>query len=206
LLKWLEKRKKKREGPRNSKTGSSFNSEILHVSGVSGVSSSNEVTGQNQDRDASTRSDFDSEPFTKSKSEDSLDRNKKIRFASSDSDTDEPKVRFASSDDDVITKKEVYANPANSESRIRKVNAARGIRASCESTDVDVSDVFDADSDSEATIEPELLSSTNAEQEAEKEQVLASKKRGKEMFNATIDLATGEVRTRLARRRNSPPP
>lgn len=206
LLKWLEKRKKKREGPRNSKTGSSFNSEILHVSGVSGVSSSNEVTGQNQDRDASTRSDFDSEPFTKSKSEDSLDRNKKIRFASSDSDTDEPKVRFASSDDDVITKKEVYANPANSESRIRKVNAARGIRASCESTDVDVSDVFDADSDSEATIEPELLSSTDAEQEAEKEQVLASKKRGKEMFNATIDLATGEVRTRLARRRNSPPP
>jgi len=78
LIKYFETRKKIRKNKKDSKGGSSsFNSDILHVSGISGVSSSNEVSGEIQNRNASTQSDIDlSEPFTTSK----------VRFAASGAD------------------------------------------------------------------------------------------------------------------------
>lgn len=111
LIKHFEEKKKKRQGRKNSKTGSSFNSDILHVSGISAELSSNEVAGENQNRDGSTRSDLDlSEPFTKAKPDpDISERGAKVRFAGDKSEESQfpTKVRFvADNNDRFVGKKE----------------------------------------------------------------------------------------------------
>ena len=111
LIKHFEEKKKKRQGRKNSKTGSSFNSDILHVSGISAELSSNEVAGENQNRDGSARSDLEvSEPFTKAKPEpDISDRGAKVRFAGDEPEESQfpTKVRFvADNNDHFVGKKE----------------------------------------------------------------------------------------------------
>ena len=58
--------------------------------------------------------------------------------------------------------------------------------------------------ESEETIDPALLSSITSDEEDEKEESSAAKESGGklvELHNATIYLATGEVRTRISTRR-----
>jgi len=84
LIKYFEQKNKLRKGRRNSRNGGSFNSDILHVSGVSGGSSSNEViANDNMNRDTSIRSDLElSEAFMKPKPDsDTIEPRKKTRFA-----------------------------------------------------------------------------------------------------------------------------
>jgi hypothetical protein len=197
-------RKKERKNKKNSNSrggSSSFSSDILHVSGISGVSSSNEVSGENQNRDASTRSDIDlSEPFT----------NMKVRFAASGVDDEKEsqfptKVRFVNDDE-----KSDDSEPLKSDGRIPTVKLTLSKDDNEGSTEEEISDVFyldDKSVDSDETIDPDLLSPTLSEEELEKVELRSAKENGDELVelhNATIDLATGEVRTRMAVRRVKP--
>jgi len=219
LLKFFEQRKKRREGRRNSRTGSSFNSDILHVSGISCASSSHEVSGEMINRDNSTKSDLDlSDPFTKSKPD--VDTPPKVRFATSDTHIGEKpqeittKVRFESSkvrftsdhNNSVNEKKGDDSEPVKPKVEIKTVGVSV---KTVQKREVELRNGYELKkSDSEETIDPALLSSSiTTEDEEEKIELPMSKKTGNkrlELHNATIDLATGEVRTRPVPRRVSP--
>ena len=159
------------------------------------------MSGENQNRDASTRSDIDlSEPFT----------NMKVRFAASGVDDEKEsqfptKVRFVNDDE-----KSDDSEPLKSDGRIPTVKLTLSKDDNEGSTEEEISDVFyldDKSVDSDETIDPDLLSPTLSEEELEKVELRSAKENGDELVelhNATIDLATGEVRTRMAVRRVKP--
>jgi hypothetical protein len=222
LIKYLEQRKKLREGRRNSRTGSSFNSDILHVSGMSCASSSHEVSGEMINRD-SLRSDLDlSDPFTKPKPD--VDSLPKVRFATT-SDThieekpeeittkirfESSKVRFVSDDNNSVTEeKGEDTEPVKPKVEIKTVDVTLNKAQKSGLREVERSNDYELKkSESEETIDPALLSSSiTTDDEDEKIELPMSKKAGSkrlELHNATIDLATGEVRTRPVPRRVSP--
>lgn len=235
LIKFFEERKKKMAGKRNSKTGSSFNSEILHVSGISGHGSSSEALNEAH-RDASTRSDLElSEPFEKSEPFETAEPAPvatpaatpepksprrsvtpgfgKVRFATSGrhlvkkQNLEESKVRFVSDETHTRFKKDrTAADSANialglTTVNVPSLNKAEDDGEDGESPTVEISEPFDDKSDaSDETIDPDLLSPSSDDEEVRKRPTRA-KKKGDNVFglrNATIDFATGEVRTRAA--------
>jgi len=222
LLKFLEQRKKRREGRRNSRTGSSFNSDILHVSGISCASSSHEVSGEMINRDNSTRSDLDlSDPFMKSKPDG--DTPPKVRFAASETHVgveapqeittkvrfESSKVRFISDDNSENEEKGEDVEPVKPKVEIKTVGVTLNKAQKNGLRDVELSNDYELKkSDSEETIDPALLSSSiTTDDEDEKVALPLSKKvanKRVELHNATIDLATGEVRTRPVPRSVSP--
>jgi len=216
LLRFLEQRKKRREGRRNSRTGSSFNSDILHVSGISCASSSHEISGEMINRDYSTKSDLDlSDPFMKSKPD--ADTPPKVRFATSDTHVgvEKPqeittKVRFVSDDNNSDNEsKGEDAEPIKPKVETKDVGVTINKAQKNGLREVELSNDYELKkSDSEETIDPALLSSSNTtDDEDEKIDLPISKKvahKRVELHNATIDLATGEVRTRPVPRRVSP--
>jgi len=218
IIKHFAQKKKQREGKRNSKTGSSFNSDILHVSGISGASSSIEATGENQEL---------SDPFTLNTKPD-LDP-PKVRFTTAEMDVDkgdteesrnQSKVRFDSSrvrfnstqvfisDDEDLDKgtKRNDSDPANPKIGITTVDVTLNIGEKDVPPEAAFNDIDD-EKESEGTIDPALLLSVVSDDEVEKVESLTTKGNRDELVqlhNATIDFATGEVRTRTAVRRVSP--
>jgi len=211
LIQYLEQRKKRKKGQRGSRTCSSFNSEILHVSGISGASSSQEVTGENQNQDTSSQSDVAlSEPFVLPK----------VRFAASHRKlaTKQPeesqnttivrfattKVRFLPDDTNLDTEeKGDDAELTNSVVGTANVDVALDKEENGEVPDAGVGKTESID-----TIDQALLSSITSDKEDEKEESSMAKESGGklvQLHNATIDLATGEVRTRMSTRRVLPP-
>ena len=229
--------KKKREGQRNSKTGSSFNSDILRVSGMSGHGSSSEMTGNQHNRDGSTRSDMESsEPFQTSKEfQSSLSQEfqtpeskpvrpkrkgtpgfGKVRLATAERNQSKKKssfpdseysskVRFVSDDNKMNIIKDGKKKDANKSNRrvgIADVDMTpRDKGENGESPTVEISEPFD-DAGSEATIDPDLLDDAVLGRE---EPTTANGGNLFDLQNATIDLATGEVRTRKGTRIVPPP-
>jgi len=243
LIKLYEERKKKMAGKRNSKTGSSFNSDILHVSGISGHGSSSEALNETR-RDASTRSDLElSEPFQKSEPfetpaaapvaspvaspvatpaatpEPKPPRRTgtpgfgKVRFATSGrnivkkQNLEESKVRFLSDErNSGYNKERMTTDNADiglglTTVNVPSLNKAENDGEDGESPTVEISEPFDDKSDaSDETIDPDLLSPSSDDEE-ERKRSRKAKKKGDNVFglrNATIDFATGEVRTRAA--------
>lgn len=250
LIKKLEERKKLVQGKRNSKLGGSFNSDILHVSGIS----NNSVSSHN--RNDSTRSGIElSDPFGKKNvresqsSEFRKSQSSEFRSSTASSElspnddpfgfsnkapvikevhTPEPqtvkrrgggtpgfgrvrnraagknkpespkpqyssKVRFSASDIDIST---------NTRRASKTVGFAvdRG-----EETTQEISEPFDNVSEtSEATIDPDLIDDADGDRKQSPMAKLGGGK-GFGLHNATIDFATGAVRTRKDTRIVSPP-
>lgn len=216
LIKYLEKRKKKRE-KRSSKNGSSFNSDILHVSGMSGASSSHEVSAEidNRDRDNSTKSDLDlTDPFARSKEPAAPP---KVRFAATDVHIAKVKPHESASKVRFETSKVRFVNEENNsdnqelgeDTQIKAVDTTSSNASNGGRRKVELSKDFELKKqDSEETIDPALLSaSITTDDEDDKIELPLRKKAGSkrvELHNATIDFATGEVRTRSGPMRVSP--
>ena len=170
----------------------------------------------------STRSDVDSsDPFTKPKPD--VDTSPKVRFSTDTNIVEKPqeittkarfessKVRFVSDDNDSVNEeKGEDREPVQPKVEIKTVDVTLNKAQKAGRRKVELSNDYELKkSDSEETIDPALLSSSiNSDDEDEKIKVPPmSKKAGNkrlELHNATIDLATGEVRTRPLPRRVSP--
>ena len=225
LIKYFEAQRKKREGRRNSRTASSFNSDILHVSGMD---SSNEMNGQTQNREGSMKSDLTiglNGPFVKSKPDtDVSEQGSKVRFVASgrnlignvDKEESEEdvnmKVRFASSGRNLIQKDDEESEESRYPSKVRfgekKVGTPSLELDATNTTFLDAtSDSFlrekseSEESQSEGTIDPDLLLPDVMNEVESKESSSTEEDMGKGvvgLIHSTIDFATGEVRTRRA--------
>lgn len=227
LIKYFEERKKlkaRRRPSKASNTPSSFSAELIRVSGVSINSSSNDVMATINNLNQELEGEI-SDPYISAPCEDTSERGQKVRFAG-DGDTRDTsergqKVRFCADDKPETNGEEgepadkgesadSEVNDNNDEEETKSEEAAETKSEEADDPNLPATVVTIGSAEKDEISSPKengdgdvkTFSSFSAD-EVKEEVVSPTVKEKVVLFNnnATIDLATGEVRTRKASRR-----
>ena len=241
LIKKLEERKAKKKAERNSKMGGSFNSEMLHVSGISNNSSSDHTRNRND----SNRSGYElSDPFQSGKEfqrkttmresqSSEFRKSASSEFRSSTASSELSQDPFGFNPGPMVTEiqtpepKTVERRSGGTPGFGRVRNRAAGknkpeppkpdfhsskVRFSACDIDIGTGGTrrsktvgFAAGPSDDISVESEATIDSDLVNDADKKQSPRAKGKGSGLHNATIDFATGAVRTRKATRIVSPP-
>ena len=235
LIKKLEERKRKKEAERNSKMGGSFNSEILHVSGISNNSSSDHTRTRND----SNRSGYElSDPFERKttmresqSSEFRKSASSEFRSSTASSELSQdpfgfnpgPMVTEIQTPEPVKVKRRSGGTPGFGRVRNRAAGKNKpeppkpdfhSSKVRFSASDIDIGTGgrrrsktvgFAAGPSDDISVESEATIDSDLVNDADKKQSPMAKGKGSGLHNATIDFATGAVRTRKASRIVSPP-